>query len=119
MQNETPNKSVEAAPKKRSKTFPVVLIVLLLVGGWFGTSKYLHAQHHEETDDAQVEANISPVIPRVPGYVKEVRVKDNQVVNKGDTLLVLDDRDLGLKVLQAEAALATAKTNLSAAEATT
>ena len=31
-----------------------------------------------ETDDAQIAANISPVIPRISGYVKEVRVTDNQ-----------------------------------------
>jgi membrane fusion protein, multidrug efflux system len=107
------------APKKSNKVFIIVLAVLLIGGGWFGISKYQHAQHHEETDDAQVEASISPVIPRVAGYVKEVRVKDNQVVKKGDTLLVLDDRDLALKVMQAEAALATAQSNLGAARATT
>ena len=115
--NET-NGSVKA-PQKRSKVFLIVLILLVVAGGWFGLSKYRHAQHHEETDDAQVEANISPVIPRVAGYVKEVRVKDNQWVKKGDTLLVLDDRDLVLKVEQAEAALATAQSNLGVAEATT
>ena len=108
-----------AAPKKSNKRFIIVLALLLVGGGWFGTSKYLHAQRHEETDDAQVEANISPVIPRVAGYVKEVRVKDNQVVKKGDTLLILDDRDLALKVQQAEAALATAQSNLGVARATT
>jgi membrane fusion protein (multidrug efflux system) len=59
------------------------------------------------------------VIPRIAGYVKEVRVKDNQVVKKGDTLLILDDRDMALRVQQAEAALATAKTNLGSAEANT
>lgn len=106
-------------PKKKSKAFLVVLLLLVVGGTWFGVTKYLHAQHHEETDDAQIEANISPVIPRVGGYVKEVRVKDNQVVKKGDTLLVLDDRDLALKVQQAEAALATAKTNMGAAAANT
>src|SRR6185369_5259045 len=52
-------------------------------------------------------------------YVKEVRVKDNQMVKKGDILVVLDDRDLRLKVMQAEAALATAQSNLGAAQATT
>jgi len=108
-----------AAPKKRSKGFLIVLILLVLGGGWFAYSKYTHAQHHEETDDAQIEANISPVIPRVPGYVKAVLVKDNQVVKKGDTLLILDDRDLVLKVQQAEAALATSQSNLGAAQATT
>ena len=118
-QNDTPNTPVSAAPKKRSKGFLIVLILLVGAGGWFGTTKYLHAQHHEETDDAQIEANISPVIPRVAGYVKEVRVKDNQFVKKGDTLLILDDRDLALKEKQTEAALATALSNLNAAQANT
>ena len=120
--NETtkqPEKEIAAPPKKRSKAFIIVLLLLVAGGGWFGTTKYIHGKHHEETDDAQVEANISPVIPRVPGYVKEVRVKDNQIVKRGDTLLLLDDRDLVLKVKEAEAALATAEINLSAAKATT
>ena len=112
-------KVILPTPKRRSKGFLIVLILLVIAGGWFGLSKYQHAQKHEETDDAQIEANISPVIPRVAGYVKEVRVKDNQLVKKGDTLLVLDDRDLALRVMQAEAALATAQSNLGAAEATT
>lgn len=115
----TPEKKVVEAPKKRSMGFIIVLILLVIAGAWFGITKYLHAQHHEETDDAQVESNISPVIPRVAGYVKEVRVKDNQFVKKGDILLVLDDRDLQLKVQQAEAALATAESNFKAAQATT
>ena len=106
-------------PQKRSKVFLIILIAMVLLGGWFGITKYTYAQHHEETDDAQIQANISPVIPRVSGYVKEVRVKDNQLVHKGDTLLVLDDRDLKLKVDQAEAALGTAKSNVQAARANT
>ncbi|KAI9441983.1 secretion protein HlyD family protein [Russula earlei] len=109
----------EGTTKKRSKTFLIVLIVLVIGGGWFGISKYMHAQHHEETDDAQVEANINPVIPKISGYVTEVRVKDNQKVKKGDTLLVLDDRDLKIKLQQAEAALGTSQSNLASAQATT
>jgi len=108
-----------AAPKKRSRAFLFVLIALVIAGGAFGISKYAHSKHHEETDDAQVEANINPVIPKIPGYVTEVRVKDNQRVKKGDTLLLLDDRDLKIKLEQAEAALGTAQSNLSTAKATT
>lgn len=104
-------------PKKRSYGFAIVLALLLIGGGWFGISKYIHAQHHEETDDAQVESNISPVIPRVAGYVKKVYVNDNQNVKKGDTILKLDDRDLRIKLEQAQAALATARTNLNVAKA--
>jgi membrane fusion protein, multidrug efflux system len=105
--------------KKKNKVFLIVLLLLIVAGAWFGLTKYFHGQSHEETDDAQVSANISPVIPRISGYVTEVRVKDNQHVKKGDTLLVLDDRDLSIKVQQAEAALATAESNLNAARATT
>ncbi|MFT4153911.1 HlyD family secretion protein [Parafilimonas sp.] len=108
-----------AAPKKRSKSFLIVLILLVIAGGAFGVSKYIHSLHHEETDDAQVEAHLNPVIPKISGYVAEVRVKDNQRVKKGDTLLVLDSRDFKLRVEQAEAALATAERNRSSAEAST
>lgn len=109
----------QAEPKKkRSKTFLIVLIILVVVGGAFGITKYIHSLHHEETDDAQIAANISPVISRVSGYVAEVRVKDNQQVKKGDTLLLLDNRDLKVKVDQAKAALATAQSNLGAARYT-
>ncbi len=104
-------------PKKRSKVFLIILIALVIAGTWFGISKWHHAQLHAETDDAQIAANISPIIPRISGFVKEVRVSDNQVVKKGDTLLILDDRDMRIKLEQAEAALATAQSNLLSAKA--
>lgn len=115
--NETQNGA--ATPKKRNPVFIIILAVLVIGGAWFGISKYYHSLHHEETDDAQVSADISPVIPRVAGYVTEVRVKDNQQVKKGDTLLILDNRDYVIKVDQADAALQIARTNLSSAKATT
>src|SRR5438045_4450878 len=115
----TTQKKGDDAPKKRSKTFLIVLILLLIAGGAFGISKYMYATHHETTDDAQVEANINPVIPKISGYVTEIRVKENQRVKKGDTLLVLDDRELKIKLEEAEAALATTESNLSSAKAST
>ncbi len=105
------------APKKKSKGFIIVLALLVILGGWFGITKYIHSLHHEETDDAQVEANISPVIPRISGYVVSVNVKDNQQVNKSDTIIVLDNREMKIKLEQAEAALATAESNLNLAKA--
>lgn len=113
------NMQETTAPKKKSKGFVIVLAVLVLGGGAFGITKYIHGQHHEETDNAQIDANVSPVIPRVSGYVKEVRVKDNQFVKKGDTLVILDDRDLAIAVQQAENGLFAAQANLGAAEAST
>ena len=107
------------ATKKRNPVFLIILVLLVIGGAWFGISKYNHGLHHEDTDDAQVSADISPVIPRVAGYVMEARVKDNQRVKKGDTLLILDNRDYVIKVEQAEAALEIAQTNLSNAKAIT
>ncbi|KAA2239247.1 HlyD family secretion protein [Chitinophaga agrisoli] len=109
----------EPAPKKRNPRFIIILGVLVIGGAIFGIKTYVHGLHHEETDNAQIDANVSPVIPRVSGYVKEIRVKDNQQVKKGDTLIVLDDRDLVIKVQQAEAAMAAAEANVGVAEANT
>ncbi|GGB85674.1 HlyD family secretion protein [Dyadobacter sediminis] len=109
----------EAAPKKKSYRFIIILALLVTVGGTWGYTKYNHGLHHEETDDAQVDANISPVIPRISGYVTEIRVKDNQSVKKGDTLIVLDKRDQLIKLEQARAALSSSQGNLGFANATT
>ncbi|MCH5687183.1 HlyD family secretion protein [Niabella sp. W65] len=104
--------------KKKSYIF-IILAVMIVLGAYFGISGYIHGQRHEETDDAQVEANLSPVISKISGYVSEVRVRDNQFVNRGDTLLILDKRDLTMALQQAEAALGTARSNLSSSEAST
>lgn len=104
---------------KRNKAFPIILAILVIGGAAFGITKYIHGLHNEETDDAQIDGNITPVIPRISGFVTEVRAKDNQLVKRGDTLLVMDDRDFRNKLEQAEAALATAKENLDASKAST
>lgn len=116
---EKENEAPVAETKKRSKVFLIILILVFIFGAWFGFTKYIHSLHHEETDDAQIDADIFPVIPRVSGYAKEIRVNDNQVVHKGDTLIVIDDRDLKIKLMEAEAALTTAKSNVAASRANT
>lgn len=69
----------------------------------------------EGTDNAQLEADISPVIPKVNSTVVEVRVADNQLVKKGDTLVVLDNATFTIAVEQARIALLQAKQNLKVA----
>jgi len=105
------------AKKKINIRFIILFVILVSVGAIYGTVKYLHSQKHEETDDAQIEALISPVIPHVSGYIERVYVSDNQFVNKGDTLLVLDDRDFTLRLHEAEAGLASATSNVAIAQA--
>ncbi|MES1223914.1 MAG: biotin/lipoyl-binding protein, partial [Bacteroidota bacterium] len=83
---------------KKNKVFGIILAVIVVLGTIWGVTKYIHGQHHEETEDAQVEADISPIIPKVAGYVERLFVDDNKTVKAGDTLVMLDDRDLKLKV---------------------
>ncbi|HXD76343.1 MAG TPA: HlyD family secretion protein [Puia sp.] len=103
-QNNTQNKG-----SKRKLVFPIILSVVLVGGLIFGIKEYIYYSKHETTDDAQVDADISPVVARVTGYVKEIRFEDNQFVHAGDTLVILDDRDYQLKLQQALAALTSTK----------
>ncbi|WP_027377319.1 HlyD family secretion protein [Kaistella palustris] len=105
--------------KKKSKIFPIILAVVLLGGGFFGYRTYTFSQTHEVTDDAQIASNMSPVISKISGYVQEVKVKDNQFVKKGDTLIVLDNRDQKMALESAKAALRTATSNIATAKAAT
>ena len=79
-----------------------IAVILLALGAravWFAVT-------HVSTDDAQVDGHITPISPRIGGFVMSVRVRENQHVKAGDTLLVLDDRDLRGRLAQADADLA-------------
>ncbi|SCX85704.1 HlyD family secretion protein [Flavobacterium caeni] len=103
--------------KKTNKKFLFIFGALILVGGTYGIYKYMHALAHEETDDAQIEKNMNPIIPRVAGYVTKVYVKDNDFVKKGDTLFTIDNRDYMVRLEDANAALAAAQSSLAVSKA--
>jgi len=89
----------------RNPVFGILALVLLAMVG-LGARQLLFARNHVSTDDAQVEGHLIPVLPKVTGFVAEVRVRDNQPVQAGDTLVVLDDRDYRARWEQAEGDLA-------------
>src|SRR5712692_10742006 len=95
-----------AAPGSRRRiVFAVLGLVLLgLIG--LGVRKWWFARSHVSTDNAQVDGHIVPILPKVGGFVAEVRVEENHAVKAGDTLVVLDDRDLRARLAQTEADLA-------------
>lgn len=95
--------------KKTNKKFLLIFAVLILVGGTYGIYKYVHSLAHEGTDDAQIEKNMNPIIPRVAGYITKVYVKDNDFVKQGDTLFTIDDQDYAVKLEDAKAALLAAE----------
>jgi len=104
-------------PKKKSPVFAIILGIVIIAGAIYGYKKWSYGNSHEETDDAQIASNVSPVISKISGYVAEVRVKDNQFVKKGDTLIVLENSDQKIALEQAEAALGTSRSNLNSAKA--
>ena len=103
--------------KPSNKKFIIILGTLVILGSAYGIFKYIHAQAHEETDDAQIEKNMNPIIPRVSGYVAKVYVKDNDFVKKGDTLFVIDNKDYMVRVEEAKAALASAESSFEVSKA--
>jgi membrane fusion protein (multidrug efflux system) len=89
-----------------------VVIVVLATGAWLWATA-----GQQSTDDAQVDAHVAPIAARVPGTVTQVLVMDNQQVNAGDTLVVIDPRDYQVALDRAQAELATAEADASVARA--
>ena len=104
-------------PKKRNPLVFIILAVVLLAGAYYGWTRYQFAKAHESTDDAQVEGDVYPILPRVSGPVLKVFVNDNQTVKKGDTLVTVDPADYIQRVNAAQAALLAAQAQVVAARA--
>src|SRR6266487_4333032 len=94
-----------AAPAGRSRIVFLFMGVALLALLGFGAKRWWFARSHVSTDNAQVDGHIIPILPKVGGFVAEVRVRENQEVKAGDTLVVLDDRDFVVRLAQTEADL--------------
>ncbi|WP_428261401.1 HlyD family secretion protein [Haliangium sp.] len=81
------------------------MTIALLAGLAYGAHLWHYFEVHVSTDDAFIEANVSPASARVGGPVIEVLVEDNQEVKAGTTLLRLDPRDYQFALEMAEARL--------------
>ncbi len=110
--NDTPNQStheVTAAQLKRQRIRQLLVSLIGVAILVWGIVKigcmFMDYKSNEKSDDAQVEQYISPVNLRASGYIKKIYFKEHQDVKKGDTLLVLDDREYRIRVMEAEAAL--------------
>jgi membrane fusion protein (multidrug efflux system) len=112
-----PKAEAKAETKTRSGARKVIILsilaILVIAGAIFGARTVVFYQHHEATDDAQIDGTISPILPRVSGYIEEILVKENQPVKAGDLLVRIDTRDLQAKVDQAQAALANAQATVA------
>jgi membrane fusion protein (multidrug efflux system) len=104
-----PPSVADRSPRSRRRPLPLLAGASLLVAalGW-GWQRYQFARTHVVSDNAQVDGHLTPIAPKVQAFVASVRVEENQHVQAGDTLVVLDDRDLRIRLAQAEADLASA-----------
>ena len=92
----------EEEPKKKpNKVLPIILGIVLLGGIIFGIKEYIYYSKHVDTDDAQIDGDISPVVARVGGYVDSMYFQENEHVNKDQLLVKIDDRDYKVKLEQA------------------
>ena len=96
---------MEQKKNKSSIIFTILGVVILCAGlVWIGSLLFGYEKNNA-TDDAQVEQYISTINVRVPGYIDQIRFTEHQYVHKGDTLLIIDNREYKIRVMEAEAAL--------------
>lgn len=75
--------------------------------------RLLGAIHTVSTDNAYLHGDITPISPKISGYIAEVAIRDNQEVKAGDVLLRIDARDYQARVDQAAAGVATRRAALA------
>ncbi|WP_313154135.1 HlyD family secretion protein [Sphingobacterium multivorum] len=73
---------------------------------------FFEGYRYEQTNDAQIDAYLSPINAKVGGYIRKIYYKDNQQVKKGDTLVVIEQDEYGLKRDAASAELMSAQAKL-------
>jgi membrane fusion protein (multidrug efflux system) len=96
----------------------IPLIVLLaaaallfgIAGHWTG---WQGNRLEQETDDAYLRADMTPLSTRISGTVRKVNVNDYQRVKAGQALIELDDEDYQAALNQAQASLAASEASLA------
>jgi membrane fusion protein (multidrug efflux system) len=86
-----------------------VALVLVAIGGWYWIA---FGRFVESTDNAYIRGEITPISPKVGGYVSELLVADNQRVSSGDVLLRIEDHEYVLAVEEAGSKVAEAEAGI-------
>jgi membrane fusion protein, multidrug efflux system len=99
-----------------SRRIPIIIaaavVAIVGIGGWL----WLTAGR-EATDDAQVEAHVTPIAARIGGTILDVPAPDNREVEAGQVLVEIDRRDYEVALARAQAELANAQAEAAAARA--
>jgi membrane fusion protein (multidrug efflux system) len=84
-------------------------VVFLIAGNW---NTWASERASQETDDAYVRADLTPLSTKVAGLVATVQVSDYQPVKAGQLLVQLRDDDFRAQVQQAEAGVTSGQDGL-------
>ncbi len=108
---------VTPTPSRNPAKWLVPLFVLILAGGLIvlltgDWNQWTAERDVQETDDAYVRADLTPLSTKAAGLVDAVDVSDYQPVKAGDLLVRLRDDDFQEQVHEAEAAVAAAEDGL-------
>src|SRR5580693_2800318 len=112
---ETPPQAQPSASRLKRWLVPAIIllfacgIVILVTTDWNAWSAGRPVQ---ETDDAYLHADLTPLSTKAAGLVAKVAVSDYQAVKSGDLLIQLRDDDFQAQVREAEASLAAAQNGL-------
>ena len=102
-----------AQPKRKRLIIAATVGAVLLVAGiglgwyWFTTWRWL-----ESTDDAYTQADNTTISSKIPGYVSELLVTDNQVVKAGEVLVHIDAHDYQAAFDQGQADMLAAEADI-------
>ncbi len=83
----------------RRRYIALILVIVAIIGGLISHN----ASKYQSTDDAYIEAHMVQVAPKVTGQIVELHVEDNQRINEGDVVAIIDQDDYKIKYEQANA----------------
>src|SRR6059036_1545458 len=96
-----------ALPNPRARVAGRLLGGLIVVGAAVAVVVTLFQwSTRPQTDDATVRANFVGIAPQVNGHIVELDVHDNQLVQEGDLLFLIDPRPYEIALERARATLA-------------
>lgn len=95
------------------RSLVTLLVIIVILAGIYAL--WLRYQIEPVTRDGKVRADMVPVAADVSGLVTDVRVADNQTVEKGDVLFIIDRPRYELALEQASATLASQRAMLAQA----
>ncbi|MGC5781293.1 HlyD family secretion protein [Methylobacterium sp. NFXW15] len=105
-----------AAPQRKRSLRKLLLLGVLAAavtsGGYEGWQWWSVGRFFVSTDDAYVQADISVIAAKVPGYLEAAPVVNGQSVAKGDVIAKLDDGDYRLALRSAQDKLSTQRSTI-------